>query len=91
MTIHHGLNINKVLVHSNFSENYSMKYLSEIQVFHFGCSRTLHTPWKYLKKDKHNPVVSQSNMICVPYAGPNWPDGTLPVETVFVKSCKPQP
>ncbi|CAI6359153.1 unnamed protein product [Macrosiphum euphorbiae] len=57
------LNPNEVLIHSDFSENYSMKYSSEIQAFHFGGSRkqyTLHTSQIYFKKDEYTSVVSQS-------------------------------
>lgn len=57
------LNPNEVLIHSDFSENYSMKYSTEIQAFHFGGSRkqyTLHTSQIYLKKDKYSSVVPQS-------------------------------
>nr|CAI5839685.1 unnamed protein product [Callosobruchus analis] len=46
------LKANEIIVHCDFSENYSMKYAEEIQAFHFGGARqqiTLHTVVVYTK------------------------------------------
>lgn len=53
----------EILIHCDFSENYSMKYASEIQSFHFGGSRqqfSLHTSQIYFKKDSFSNLISQS-------------------------------
>ena len=53
----------EVLIHCDFSENYSMKYANEIQSFHFGGSRkqyTLHTVEIYYKKNSVSETASQS-------------------------------
>lgn len=52
-----------VLIHCDFSENYSAKLSTEIQSFHFGGSRkqfTLHTVQVYYKKTAYSPLQSQS-------------------------------
>lgn len=52
--IKNSLTENDVLVHMDYSENYSCKYSEEIQSFHFGGSRkqiTLHTVVTYFLKD----------------------------------------
>lgn len=57
------MNEDEVLIHCDFSENYSMKYSSEIQAFHFGGSRqqvTLHTSQIYFRKDAYSKLSSQS-------------------------------
>lgn len=54
---------NEVLIHCDFSENYSAKYGTEIQSFHFGGSRsqyTLHTVQIYYRKDTYSQLISKS-------------------------------
>lgn len=57
------LNEEEILIHMDYSENYSLKYASEVQSFHFGGSRkqiTLHTCEIYFKKDAYSQVSSKS-------------------------------
>lgn len=52
----------EAIIHIDFSENYAMKYESEVQSFHFGGSRqelTLHTAVIYYR-DSTNTVTSKS-------------------------------
>lgn len=54
---------NEVLVQVDFSENYCLKYSTEIQSFHFGGSRTqisLHTTSVSYKEDKYGPLKTKS-------------------------------
>ena len=49
------LKLNELLVHIDFSENYSFKYGREIQSYHFGGSQqqvTLHTVIAYYREDE---------------------------------------
>lgn len=62
-TLKARLNEDEVLIHCDFSENYAMKYSSEVQAFHFGGSRkqfTLHTSEVYFKKDAYSGLMTQS-------------------------------
>lgn len=48
---------NEAIIHIDFSENYALKYESEVQAFHFGGSRqelTLHTAVIYMTDDTSN-------------------------------------
>lgn len=49
-----NLSVSEVIIHVDFSENYSLKYAEEIQAFHFGGSRqhvSLHTSVIYYTHD----------------------------------------
>lgn len=61
--IKYSLKPNEVLLHIDFSENYSMKYAQEIQSFHFGGSRkqvSLHTSSLYLRPTVYEEVQTKS-------------------------------
>lgn len=60
-----------VLIHMDFSENYSTKYCQEIQAFHFGGSRTqisLHTIVIYLKENIKSYCTISTNVSHSPAA-----------------------
>ena len=53
-TLREGLLDNEIIIHMDFSENYSCKYAKEIQSIHFGASQvqvTLHTGLVYWGRD----------------------------------------
>ncbi len=57
------LELNEVLIHCDFSENYEGKFGTEIQSYHFGGSRkqfTLHTVEVYYRKDAYSEVRNKS-------------------------------
>lgn len=58
-----SLRTDEVILHMDFSENYSLKYANEVQSFHFGGSReqiTLHTCVLYYKCNQYEDVQIKS-------------------------------